>query len=282
MTTTQRNTSPRSTPFELQVRKDTRFDFSTVDSAIHTEDNLYISHFFNALSLVAPLTEGLLIRAIRKAQPKLAHPALENDAQAFIGQEAIHTREHRAFNRRLQELGFDVSTTLERMEQDIRATEATKTLQEHLAIVVTGEHAIYSLTRALLISSHQECQQQEAVKALFIWHALEEMEHQSVCDDIYKHLYGKGAEHTLLFYRTLASTGNLLGRMVVTLMRDLLEQSRSPRKGELREFIRWLLRTPGMGTIAMKEIIGFFSPSFSHWKRLEEDRKLITAHLGVV
>ncbi len=271
--------SIRSTPFELQVRKETRFDFSSLNTAIHTEDNVYTSHFFNALSLVAPLTEGMLIRAIRKAQPMLEGSELANDAKAFIGQEAIHTREHRAFNKRLEELGLDAKATLEEMEQGIREIEATKSLQEHLAIVVTGEHIIYSFTRALLASSHHHLEQHDTVRALFIWHALEEMEHQSVCDDIYKHLYGKGAEHRLLYFRTLTSTGNLLGGIVVKLIRSLLAQSREPKKGELREFINWLVRTPGMGTIATKEIIGFFSPRFNHWSRLEEDQKLISIHL---
>ena len=277
MTTTLK--SIRSTPFELQVRKDTRFDFSSVDTAIHTENNLYTSHFFNALSLVAPLTEGMLIRAIRKAQPLLRGCELESDAQAFIGQEAIHTREHRALNNRLKELGFDTKTILDEMERDIKELETTKSLQEHLAIVVTGEHAIYSFTRALLASSHHHCKQHETVRALFIWHSLEEMEHQSVCDDIYKHLYGKSAEHTILYYRSFVSTGHILGRMIVKLMRSLLEQSREPRKGELRSFITWLIQKPGMGTIAAKEIIGFFSPRFSHWNRLEEDTQLISSHL---
>ena len=277
MTTTP--PSIRSTPFELQVRKDTRFDFSSVDTAIHTEDNLYISHFFNALSLVAPLTEGMLIRAIRKAQPLLVGSGLEDDAKAFIGQEAIHTREHRALNTRLQELGCDAKITLDEMEQDIKELEATKSLQEHLAIVVTGEHAIYSFTRALLASSPHNMRQQEAVRALFIWHALEEMEHQSVCDDIYKHLYGKGVEHRMLYFRTFTSTGNLLGRMVIKLMRSLLVQSRDPKKGELVDFIRWLVRTPGIGTLATKEMLAFFSPRFFHWNRLEEDQQLISDHL---
>jgi len=280
MTTTPQ--SIRSTPFELQVRKDTRFDFSSVDTAIHTEDNVYTSHFFNALSLVAPLTEGMLIRAIRKAQPMLEGSELANDAIAFIGQEAIHSREHRAFNNRLMEIGFDGKAILEEMEQDIKEMEATKSLQEHLAIVVTGEHVIYAFTRSLLATSHHQFEQHDTVRALFNWHALEEMEHQSVCDDIYKHLYGKGIDHRLLYFRTLTSTGNLLGSIVVKLMRSLLAQSRKPKKGELREFISWLVLSPGMGRIATKEILGFFSPRFNHWSRLEEDQKLISAHLKLI
>lgn len=180
----------RSTPFELTVRKDTRFDFSGLEDVLHTDGNLYISHFFNSLSLVTPVTEGVLIRAIREAQPLLPGSGLEADAAAFIGQEAIHSREHRALNRRLAELGFDTSPVVDEVETEIRQLEETMTLQERLALVVAGEHAIYALARALLASNYGNSEQNSVVKALFVWHALEEMEHQSVCDDIYRQLLG--------------------------------------------------------------------------------------------
>lgn len=272
----------RSTPFELQVRKDARFDFSQLENAIHTEGNLYISHFFNALSLATPITEGILIRAIRKSQPLLENSGLEVDAQAFIGQEATHTREHRALNRRLLELGFDLEEALAGIESEVKKMEESMSLQRRLALVVTGEHAIYAVARALLTSAYTESAQQAEVKGLFVWHSLEEMEHQSVCDDIYSCLYGKGMKHKLLYYRTFISAGRLLARMVRTLMKALLEQSRKPREGERKEFITWLFRNPGVGTTALKETLGFFSPGFLHWQRANEDQKLIADNLAAV
>ena len=205
------NTSiARSTPFELEVRKDTRFDFSGLDDAIHTEGNLYTSHFFNALSLMTPITEGILIRAIREAQPLLKGSALEDDAKAFIGQEAIHTREHRELNRKLAELGFNAEEAIQEIEFEVEKLEQSMSLQERLAIVVTGEHVIYSLARALLTADYQSVSQNEEVKMLFVWHALEEMEHQSVCDDIYKKLYGEGIKHQLLYFRIFVLASQLL------------------------------------------------------------------------
>lgn len=274
--------SVRSTPFELQVRKDARFDFSQLDNAIHTEGNLYVSHFFNALSLATPITEGILIRAIRKSQPLLEGSGLEADALAFIGQEATHTREHRALNRRLLELGFDLEDALAEIESEVKKMEHRMSLQQRLALVVTGEHAIYALARALLTSAYTGSTQQADVKKLFVWHSLEEMEHQSVCDDIYSCLYGKGLKHKILYYRTFISAGSLLVRMVRMLMKTLLEQSREPHKGERKEFITWLFRNPGVGAIALKEIFGFLSPTFLHWQRADEDQRLIADNLAAV
>jgi predicted metal-dependent hydrolase len=272
----------RSTPFELKVRKEARFDFSQLGTAIHTEDNLYISHLFNAFTLIAPITEGMLIRAIRLSQPMLEGSGLETDAKAFIGQEAIHTREHRALNRRLSELGLNVEEVVSVIEQEVKNIGDSMSLQENLAVVVTGEHAIYSIARALLMSKYPQCQQQQQVKNLFIWHAVEEMEHQSVCDDIYKYLYGKGIKHRLFYYLTFFTAGSLLVRTMNKLMKTLLEQSREPRKGEMKEFLVWLFRNRAMGPIALKELVGFCSPTFMHWKRSDEDQKLISDNLASV
>jgi len=271
----------RSTPFELEVRKDTRFDFSDV-AAIHTADNLYTSHFFNALSLVTPITEGILIRAIRKAQPLLAGTELEADAKAFIGQEAVHTREHRAFNKQLEQLGYDSTAELEAINTKVAQLEDSFSLQEALALVVTGEHAIYSLAHALLNTPQAAYAQHQEVRRLFTWHALEEMEHQSVCDDIYRHLYGSGLKHKMLHYRIFIQASRLLANMISTLMAGLIRAERAPQPGEYSAFLKWLLINPALGSRTLKELLGYFSPVFSHWKRTNEDQQLILKNLSWV
>jgi predicted metal-dependent hydrolase len=275
-------TAIRSTPFDLEVRKDTRFNFTGLGDAIHTEANLYTSHFFNALSLMTPITEGILIRAIRECQPLLAGTGLETDAKAFIGQEAIHTREHRELNRQLSALGFDTQEVIDDIEAEVEQLEKSLSLQERLAVVVTGEHVIYSVARALLTSDYCDTEQQEEVKRLFLWHALEEMEHQSVCDDIYRHLYGTGIKHKLVYFRIFLLASKLLLGMVSKLFKALLAQSRAYQKGELKSFLSWLILNPGVGSITAKELLAFFIPGFAHWKRSEEDQSLINQNLMAV
>ncbi|MDO8329219.1 MAG: metal-dependent hydrolase [Fluviicoccus sp.] len=271
----------RSTPIALEVRKETRFDFSTVP-AIHTEDNLYISHLFNALSLIAPITEGMLIRAIRDAQPLLQGSVLAADAQAFIGQEAIHTREHREFNRRLGELGFSIEKMSEVMESITKKNESTMSLKQRLAVVVTGEHVIYSLSRAFLAADLKGFQQHPEVTRLLKWHALEEMEHQSVCHDIYTHLYGNSVANQLVYNLTFVGINRSLYQGVAQLMKALLAQDRAPRKGEFLAFLRWMLRDPAIGKDIARELLAYFSPVFMHWRRSNDDQRLIRENLDFV
>lgn len=123
---------------------------------------------------------------------------------------------------------------------------------------------------------------EEEVKKLFTWHALEEMEHQSVCDDIYRYLYGEGIKHKLFYYRTLLTTSQLLLRMIAKIMKQALAQSREPKPGELKTFMVWLMYKPGIGAISTKEFLAFFLPTFEHWKRNQADQQLIKSNLAML
>lgn len=271
----------RSTPFNLKVRKETRFDFEGV-SAIHTADNRYISHFFNALSLITPITEGILIRAVRKAQPLLEGSGLEDDAKAFIGQEAVHTREHRALNTHLKSIGYGAESAIAILNNHVAKLEEKLTLQDALAIVVAGEHAIYSISRVLLQIPHERYMQHEEVRRLFLWHSLEEMEHQSVCDDIYRKLYGAGLKHNVVYLRAFSRATKLLYKMIGSVMGELLKTSRAGKKGELKAFISWLTIDPALGIKTAAELMAFFKPGFKHWSRKREDLELINGCLEFV
>ena len=64
------------------------------------------SHIAAMLSAVFPEGEDFFVRSVRNYRDKITDPELKEQVKGFIGQEALHGREHRAFNERLQELGY--------------------------------------------------------------------------------------------------------------------------------------------------------------------------------
>lgn len=52
--------------------------------------------------------------------------------------------------------------------------------------------------------------------------------------------------------------------------------------GELKAFRNWLFRHPGIGLVAARELLGWFSPTLSHWRRDAEDQRLIQENLRLV
>ena len=84
------------------------FEESMRDLPRHfTQDGDLISgHVIAALSSVFPDGEDYFVRSVRHFRDRITDPALKRQVAGFIGQEAVHGREHRVFNDRLAELGY--------------------------------------------------------------------------------------------------------------------------------------------------------------------------------
>ena len=159
----------RSTPIEIPVRRHVEFDFSDVP-VVHTAGNPYISHMWNALSMLAPNFEKAAIMVLRQALTEVTEPSLHEDVDAFIRQEALHSRHHAALNSHLGRLGADVAAF-----NLLGQTAWTETMnglspRRQLAVIVAAEHLIHDLavvclsTPAALASMHPE------VRRLIEWH----------------------------------------------------------------------------------------------------------------
>src|SRR5919112_5652530 len=70
------------------------------------DGDLIHSHVAASLSAVFPDGEDFFVRSVRHYRSEITDPELKRQVAGFIGQEAMHGREHRAFNRRLTELGY--------------------------------------------------------------------------------------------------------------------------------------------------------------------------------
>ena len=84
------------------------FESSMRDVPRHfaADGDLIASHLTAALSSVFPDGEDYFVRSVRHFRDQVTDPALKRQVAGFIGQEAVHGREHRAFNDRLAELGY--------------------------------------------------------------------------------------------------------------------------------------------------------------------------------
>jgi len=275
------HTHTATTPFELEVRKDTRFDFDN-SPVIHTRGNRYISHLFNASSHVAPITEGLLIRLARRLAPRITDARIRRDLDGLVGQEGLHSREHKRFNEHLTKMGYGVVEAVARVDAKVRERERTMNDQELLAAMVAGEHAIYAFSKTALLDSRVLETMDPEVKRLLEWHALEEMEHQSVLHDVYIHLYGDHATRRLFTMKEAVRSIDLLGYAFFELTRALIETGEKPTRHELVEFVKWATLVPGAGVILTKEILEFATPLFQPWGHADADRQLIIETLSKV
>src|SRR5438874_7265449 len=88
------------------------FEESLQDLRTHfaADGDLILSHLAAAMSAVFPDGEDFFVRSVRHFRDQITDPVLKRQVAGFIGQEAMHGREHRALNDRLDELGYPVKT----------------------------------------------------------------------------------------------------------------------------------------------------------------------------
>ena len=90
----------------LPIRRDIRFALPAERIKNWHEQGPVVSHFFNALSLLFPQGELFFMDSVRHYRQRIDDPALKQEIQGFIGQEAMHSREHLAYNDLLQAAGL--------------------------------------------------------------------------------------------------------------------------------------------------------------------------------
>ena len=154
-------------------------------------DDILRSHIAAMLSAVFPEGEDFFVRSVRSCRDGITDPVLKEQVKGFIGQEALHGREHRAFNARLQELGYPTRFTDKRVKLGLGIFGKVAPKHTQLALTAGLEHYTATLAEALLRDEGARREfRSEEIRTLFSWHALEETEHKSVAFDVFQHVSG--------------------------------------------------------------------------------------------
>jgi uncharacterized protein len=202
------------------------------------DGDLIGSHLTAALSAVFPDGEDYFVRSVRHFRDQITDPALKRQVAGFIGQEAVHGREHRVFNDRLDELGYP-SKRVERLTKaGLKVRERIMSPKSNLAATAALEH--FTATLAELVLSDAEVRRlfgHQAVRDLFVWHALEESEHKAVAFDVYRAVGGSERMRvwTMNFFRFAFIVGMSL-QVVVSLLGDRATYRRGALRASWRRF----------------------------------------------
>ncbi|HEY4377163.1 MAG TPA: metal-dependent hydrolase [Acidimicrobiales bacterium] len=154
--------------------------------------DLVMSHVVAVLSSLFPEGEDYFVRSVRNYRDQIDDPVLKGQVGGFIGQEAIHGREHRAFNERLQAMGYPTRMVDKFVGNRLKFDEKVAPPRFRLAVTAALEH--YTATLAELLLSDPNAQaafgDTDEVRNLLLWHAVEESEHKAVAFDVYQAVCG--------------------------------------------------------------------------------------------
>ena len=170
-----------------------RMDFVFADETKRYwyKDSAYLTTFWTTLSTLFPEGETFFVDSVKNYRHLITDPLLKAQVSGFIGQEAMHSKEHQAFNDLATRHGFPAEKLDKSLAWRLKLARKILPKKMQLAITVALEHYTAILAEQLLRDPvHQEnIQDPEALK-LWMWHALEENEHKIVAYDVYKLIGG--------------------------------------------------------------------------------------------
>ncbi|MBA4286246.1 MAG: hypothetical protein C0434_12015 [Xanthomonadaceae bacterium] len=220
------------------------------------------SVFLNALAMHVPHFERYLVTSLRKAREQITDPKLRRDVTAIIGQEANHSHNLTAFNQHLRARYPDVVAIDDASIAWFEQHAATDTMKQRIGF--TAGYETFTFLAGMIILQHHDRWFADAdpmMKALWVWHQVEEIEHGAVAFEVWQHLFGshewyrkwmilKAALHiageTIRLYprmarhegwlrspwqaiKTLAFGGEMLGRLFIAAL-PVFKRNYHPRR----------------------------------------------------
>lgn len=191
-----------TTPERLAIRQP-RINFD--ETPLHwIPGDPQTAHTINVLHLLLPEGERWFCRAFHAVMPKVKDRGLRMQMRGFIGQEVEHANAHQELYELLMRNNIDPHDYLKYIDWLFNTALAEQPFgfplneraQEEwdlfrLAGVAAIEHFTGLLGSWLLRSEElKEAAGDEAMMNLLLWHAAEEVEHQAVAHNIYRHLDG--------------------------------------------------------------------------------------------
>ena len=175
---------------DLQIRR-LDFDFDGEIPFNWNPDNPAFSTYMDLVSIIAIAFETMVVAAVRQAIPLIDDPHVAEEADAFLRQEAQHSRAHRHHVRALIRQHPGLQQTLDEAIAAFGRVTATESLRYRLAYIADLEATFTPFFKMLLDNEDTLFKPgDDRVASLLIWHFVEEVEHRSSALIIYDAVVG--------------------------------------------------------------------------------------------
>ena len=220
------------------------------------------TRMFDALSLTFPDGERYFIQSVRMFRDQIQDPDLQQRVADFIKQEAQHGMAHDKMNQVMRDQGMPVDAFIRRLNKIFKFELTKRSPQYNIAMTAAAEH-LTALMAETFFSQKQTLQDAHPyVRALFAWHAIEEMEHRDVAFDVMKQV-GHVPETTRKFalaFTTVMMLGFTTYRADVMLKHDGF--NRVERLQMMTKGLPWFFGKKGILSRMRQQYLDWFNPNF--------------------
>jgi len=234
------------------------------------------THFFNAFQATFPEGEKLFIQAALDGASILFKKGKMDDQfrldlRNFIKQEALHSQQHIKWTNALIKLGYKKLKFYNGQLRQFRIF-AQKHIPTILRLSITAAAEHYTASLAYLfthIMPKNLIHFPPEFKGLLLYHAMEEIEHKSVCYDLYQNVSGS---YILRMFGFLFVTIDLIYNVYIRIRYLLKIDDNFGLKTHLKLFIL-IFGKEGIVRGLLFRLKKFLKPSFHPWKT--DERELI-------
>ena len=241
-----------------------------------SENNPVITHFFNAFQATFPEGEKLFIHAaldgarILMKKGKLDRQ-FRSDLKNFIRQEALHSHQHTKWTDALIQLGYKKLRIYDNRLRRFRIfSRKNLPITFRLPVTAAAEHYTASLAYLfthikpkILLNFPLE------FKGLLLYHAMEEIEHKSVCFDIFQSVSGS---YLIRMFGFFFVTLDLIYSVYIRISYLLKMDGNFGLKVRF-QLLKFVFGKDGLVKGFLFRVKNFFSLSFHPWKT--DERALI-------
>lgn len=170
------------------------FDFSkvTFEDPVWSRSSPRFSMFINALGVHVPYFERYLVKSMSLAKKKINDADLLRDVSAIIGQEAHHAKNFIGFNKWMAKR-YPQMPKLDEQARQYFAEHAKTDGLKRLVGFTAGYETFTFLAGIIILENYEKWMKRSdpVMKAVWVWHQVEEVEHGAVAFDVYRELFGE-------------------------------------------------------------------------------------------
>ncbi|MBL4867006.1 MAG: metal-dependent hydrolase [Pseudomonadales bacterium] len=241
-----------------------KFEFDGSSIPRFWQGEVFATRMFDAMQLAFPDGERMFIHAVRNYADKVTDPVLKEQVKHFIFQEAQHGMAHTDFTETLTKQGLKVKGVVKFIKKGMLLFQDKAPHKYQLASTVAAEHLTASLGEFMLSTENNLLSNADPkMKAFYMWHGIEEVEHKAVAFDVYQQVAGGG-----YFTRSLA-LALMYPMAIFPLMAGTMAMMHVDGELSIKELRKGVIAMFGKQGIWRKTfpaVMSFYNPSFHPWQ----------------
>ncbi|MGB0956748.1 MAG: metal-dependent hydrolase [Panacagrimonas sp.] len=255
---------------DIVPRKSPDFGFSESIPKYWFDGDAFKTRFFDAMSLLFPEGEKFFIECVRDYKAGIADPKLRQQVKEFTYQEGQHGMVHDAYNQRIAEQGVRVDKVVAQEKKILSWLRAHTHSSFTIAQTAAVEHMTAIMAHGFMAHTDTFAAADPRMRALYVWHGVEEIEHKGVAFDVMREVAGVGyfKRCALLLYVSL-----VFPLHTFLIMRHMFEVDGV--KNRLRVWARglwWLYGPRGIMTRLLPHYLAYYKPGFHPWRSGKMDQ----------